>query len=122
IRDRLARAGAHLVPTRGEADMVMEIRSGALSIDESKTLIGIPSLAVPVPTTESLQLPEVALWKRHRQQGVAKLAVTGYATEDGRLTVATGPVYGFSHSTDYVLLLLITWTADDLLPKRKSSD
>lgn len=119
IRDKIARAGGHLVPTRGEADMVVEIRSGALSIDESRTLIGIPSVEVPVPTAENIRLPEFALWKRHRQQGVAKLALTGYATDDGRLTAATGPIYGFSHRTDYVALLLITWTGENLVPPQE---
>ncbi len=49
IRDRLAQNGARLVADRKSADMVVEIRSGAQSIDQNSLLIGLPSINVPIP-------------------------------------------------------------------------
>lgn len=117
IRERLAARGAHLVPERGAGDMVMEIRSGALSMDDRKFLIGIPSFEVPVPlSAEPITFPEIALFKRRTREGVAKMAATAYA-KDGRLHDTTGPQYGFSYQTEWVLLLFIGWKSDDLLPE-----
>src|SRR5690348_16523070 len=51
IRDSLARKGAHLVSDQKTADLVVEIRSGAQSIDQNSLLIGLPSLNLPIPLT-----------------------------------------------------------------------
>ena len=61
IRDELLRRGGRLVRSRDEADAVVEIRAGALSVDEAQTLVGIPSVAVPVPLTGVVDTPELSL-------------------------------------------------------------
>jgi hypothetical protein len=116
IRDRLAREGAHLVADRKSADMVVELRSGAQSIDQNSLLIGLPSLNLPIPLTGQIQTPEIALFKRARQVGVAKVAATGYGANDGTYAVTLGPKYGFSHLTDWTVLFFISWKTQDYLP------
>jgi hypothetical protein len=49
MKDRLLRGGANLVADRGRADAVVEIRAGALSIDDKKLLIGTGGFDIPVP-------------------------------------------------------------------------
>jgi hypothetical protein len=78
MRDRLLRLGAHLMVDRKSADMVVELRSGALSIDQRSFLIGIPSFPVPIPLAGTLEFPEIALYKRVERKGIAKFAATGY--------------------------------------------
>jgi len=48
IRDALSRSGALLVRNETNSDIIVEARSGALSIDASGLLIGMPSAAMPV--------------------------------------------------------------------------
>ncbi|MFG0318145.1 MAG: DUF6655 family protein, partial [Planctomycetota bacterium JB042] len=85
LRARLAGAGARLVAKEEDAATVVEPRSGALSIDDEAFLIGIPSFELPVPFVATpVTTPELALFKRHRRAGIAKLAVAAYAA-DGRL-------------------------------------
>lgn len=120
IRDRLARDGAHIVDDRKTADMVVELRSGAQSIDQNSLLIGIPSLNLPIPLTGQIQTPEIALFKRARQVGVAKLAATGYDAKSGLYAVTLGPDYGFSHLTDWTVLFFFSWKTEDYLPPDKS--
>jgi Family of unknown function (DUF6655) len=116
VRDRLAHDGADLVADRKAADVVVELRSGAQSIDESSTLIGVPSLDVPIPLSGSFKIPEIALFKKARRTAISKLGVTEYKSKDGSYVATIGPDYGFSHATTWTVLLFISWTSNDFLP------
>jgi hypothetical protein len=99
IRDRLLRLGARLTDERRDSELIVEIRSGALSIDERRTIIGIPALAIPVPLAGTLQLPEIALFKRYHRRGVAKFAATVYRADGGALEMSRDPA--LRHIVDY---------------------
>jgi hypothetical protein len=76
VRDALLRDGARLVDDKKKADLIVERRTGGQSIDHNTFLVGIPSFPIPIPFTSNAYFPEIALYKRDRQTGVAKLAVT----------------------------------------------
>ncbi len=117
IRDRLLRSGVRLVDDKKDADMIIEARSGVESIDKHSFLIGIPETSIPVPLSTPLTIPEIALFKRAQMKGVAKAAVTGYDAKTGELKLSSGAAYGYSHDTDWTVLLLISWNSTDLIPK-----
>ena len=119
IRDYLLRRGGQLVPDRGAADTVVEIRAGALSTNSDDMLIGFPSLALPVPLVGNMQTPEMAFVKQSQDQGVAKLGLTAYDAKSGQRAPFSpaGPTYGYSTSERWVILSLIEWTDRDTLPK-----
>jgi hypothetical protein len=120
IRDHLLRKGAAIVADRAKAEAVVEIRAGALSIDESETLFGIPSYDVPIPLASgTLKLPEVALYKRKIRQGVAKIAATSYGTADGRLIDSAEPELGYSYTNESRVLIFFSWQSTDL-PEKES--
>jgi hypothetical protein len=85
LRDRILSRGGNLVAAREAADLVIEPRLGANSVDRKATLFGIPSFPVPIPLAGNLNFPELALFKRDRQQGVIKLALTSYDARTGAL-------------------------------------
>jgi hypothetical protein len=114
VRDRLLREGVRLVPDRGAADAVVELRAGALSIDERAVLLGIPSFELPVPLAGQAKTPELALFKKADRLGLAKLAATTFDARTGALIKPGDPQYGFSHRTLYTVLLLISWTTTDV--------
>lgn len=116
VRERMLKLGGRLTQERGNADVIVEIRAGALSIDEAQFLIGVPGIAIPVPLTGPFELPEVPLFKKDQRIGVAKVAATAYDRETGRLADATGPLYGFSNRTEWAVLLLFSWTTSDIMP------
>ncbi|MEQ9225667.1 MAG: DUF6655 family protein [Parvibaculum sp.] len=116
IRDRFLRRGARLVEKRGQADMIVELRSGALSIDENALIVGIPQMDVPIPLAGSLGLPEIALFKRDRRQGIAKFAAVGYDTKTGELISSSASDFGFSQQTEYDVLFIISWSTSDMMP------
>jgi hypothetical protein len=118
LREQLLRDGGRLVSSRTDADYVVEIRSGALSIDENSVLVGIPQMDIPIPLAgSSFSFPEIALFKKEERKGVAKFAAAGYGAEDGMLADASAPQYGFSHETEWIVLLFISWRTSDLLPE-----
>lgn len=122
LRDRILRHGGNLVAARDQADLVFEPRVGALSTDRKKTLVGIPAIPVPIPLAGEFTLPELALFKRDRRQGVVKLALTSYDAKTGALKKSQEPTYAFSHQTEWVVLLFISWDSNDLMPDPENDD
>lgn len=117
LRERMLKLGASLVADRGAADVVVEIRSGALSMDEEKILVGIPSFDIPIPTTGAITFPEIALFKKAERKGVAKFAGIAYDAKNGTFSDISEPQYGFSRDTRWSLLLFISWETGDYLPE-----
>lgn len=113
VRDRLLRGGLQLVDERRSADAVVELRSGAQSIDHDTVMVGLPSLTIPVPLAGTVNTPEIALFKKDRRNGIAKLAVTAYSPHDGGLAASSGPTYGRSGDTQWTVLLFISWADGD---------
>jgi hypothetical protein len=117
IRDSLLKQGMRLAEDKKGAAMVAEIRSGALSLDQSSTLLGIPEFNIPLPFVASgFTFPEIALYKAEEQKGIAKFALTGYDARTGALEAASEPLYGFSHKIKRTLLIFLSWTENDAVP------
>lgn len=119
MKDRLLRNGAHLVDDKGKADAIVEVRAGALSIDDKQTLVGIDSFDAPIPFAgQAAKIPQIAIYSDKVRQGIAKIAAFGYSTSDGKLIDITGPQFGYSHQYERTLLFFFTWRTSDL-PKEK---
>lgn len=114
VRDQLVKDGAHLVADRASADLVIEIRLGAQSMDQTATLLGIPSLEIPMPLSGGFKIPEVALFKKAQQIGTSKVAMTAYDQKEGTYRFTVGPDLGYSHRVQWTVLLFISWMTDDL--------
>lgn len=120
VRDALSRAGARLVPTLTNSEIVVEPRSGALSIDSGSSLLGIPQIGAPVATTGAVALPEIAIYKSTHQQAIAKLALLAYETKSGERVYSSGTLSGQSYNNEYKLLLgLFDWIRTDIPEKKR---
>lgn len=115
IRDRFLASGARMVDTRDAAEVVVEIRSGALSTDENEALVGIPSFALPIPLAGDLETPELALLKQSSRRGIAKIGFTAHWTSNGALADRSEPVIGISGYDDWKFLGL-GWHEGDVMP------
>jgi hypothetical protein len=119
VRERLLRAGALLTDNRQTADIIVELRTGGQSVDHNSLFVGIPSITVPIPPTFTAPFttPELALFKRDRKTGVAKLEIVAYRRGSGAFTGASGASVGASNHTEYTLLLLFDWIKSNIEPK-----
>jgi hypothetical protein len=113
IRSSLLKQGTHFVTDKKDADTIIEIRAGALSIDKHETLVGVPSFNLPIPLAGQLATPEIAFYKDAEQEGVAKFAATAYDAKDGHFIAEAAPPLGRSHLQKKVILL-VSWTHDDV--------
>jgi len=112
IKDALLRRGMRLMNERSEADAVILPRAGTLSTDEKNTLVGIPSL--PVPLAPGMLIPPLSLYSENHAKGAAKFAASIYDPKTGKLIVSTDPAYGFSQESDGVVLFFFSWRKNDM--------
>jgi hypothetical protein len=113
IRSSLLKKGTLFVADKKDADTIVEIRSGALSIDKHESLVGIPSIDIPIPLAGDFGTPEIALYKTEEQEGVAKFAATAYDAKDGSFLGESTPPLGRSHIKRHVVLF-VSWIEDDV--------
>jgi hypothetical protein len=113
IRSSLLKKGTRFVGDKKDADTIVEIRSGALSIDKHDTLVGIPSVDIPIPLAGNFGTPEIALYKSEEQEGIAKFAATAYDAKDGRFLGESTPPLGRSQIKRQVVLI-VSWIEDDV--------
>jgi len=121
LRNAVSFYGGKLVKADENPDIIVEPRSGGLSINENGFLLGIPAIPLFFLGT-GLETPEVPFFKFERQKGVAKLSVFGYKADDRKLLFSSGVRMGSSRATSYWIFLIGPLTFDNLpkLPKETS--
>lgn len=85
VREQILRAGGTIAPKADDAQVVMEVRSGAIGTDQEDMFLGIPEIQLPVPVPVSL--PEVRIISRRSQKGTAKIGIVAY---DAKTKAALG--------------------------------
>ncbi|MCY2967299.1 MAG: hypothetical protein NT069_27300, partial [Planctomycetota bacterium] len=71
VRHRLLRHGAALVTKPEEAEVILEVRAGAVGTDLSSSFMGMPEITLP----GMLSIPEVKLISRDAQKAAAKIGL-----------------------------------------------
>jgi hypothetical protein len=119
VRDALSRAGARLVGNRTNSEVIVEPRTGALSIDRADSLLGIPTTGLPIPLAGTIPIPEVAIYKSQKQYSTAKIALLAYSNHDGEHVYSSGPLVGRAYAKYYKFLGFFSYTSTDVPEKRK---
>ena len=117
IRAVLSENGAHLTAP-ASADIIVEARSGALGIDSSSSLLGVPSIPIVIPAAGSIKVPDLALYKSEKADSVSKLALLAYEAESGKPVFSTDSLTGNAYFHHYRVLFLLDLNFTDL-PERK---
>jgi hypothetical protein len=117
IRDALSRAGALLEANVKDANVIIEIRAGALSTDSLDTLIGVPNTGLPIPLAGTVSIPELALYKKETQFAYAKIALLAYANQSRAHIFSSGSLAGKSYDK-YHKVLFISWVFTDIPEKQ----
>lgn len=106
IRARLLSTGARITDARDAAEIIVEVRSGAMGIDRTDYVLGIPPLT---PSGSSLSIV-----RRLRQRGYASVAVVAYWRDTGELVSIGGPVIGETFRDDLWIVGSGPRTAGDI--------
>lgn len=117
IRDALSRAGAKLAADEKSADIVVEARAGAYSIDTNSTFFGIPSIPLPIPTTSETPItPAIAFYQKQEQISYAKIALLAYGKDTRAHIYSSGSLDGKSYNSYHSLLFVSWWRSN--IPER----
>jgi hypothetical protein len=121
LRARLLLSGVQLVRTAGDAQIILEVRSGGVGIDRDDSLLGIPPVTLSGGATGITQAgtvpivtPELAIIKSREQRGTASVAFVAYWAESGEVVASSGPFIGRTVRDDTWYLGVGPWTAGDI--------
>ena len=102
IRERALCHGARVVSKAEEAEVVLEIRAGAMGTDNSETFIGTPRIAIP--GLMPVELPEVKFWNWTSHFGTAKIGILAYQPKSGTVIPQGGQAVARSDDTKWYVL------------------
>ncbi|MFT6563231.1 MAG: hypothetical protein ACJAX6_001622 [Limisphaerales bacterium] len=106
LRDLLFSSGVLLVDDVSLAQMVVEVRSGANSLDSATVTAGIAEdQALPNPVTGApVALPELALFKKENNVSVTTMALVAYRTDTREHIFSSGSLLGGAYDRHYQIL------------------
>lgn len=118
LREAVLRSGARIAPGRAQADVVVEVRLGALSIDKMHRVMGIPRLTVPVsPAFTTVTVPELSAYSRTVRKGVAEYNLFAYEAATGRPIALGGRMGGAARIRSHTLFMIFSWGERELQPQ-----
>lgn len=107
LRSHLLKGGVRLADNRKKAQIVLELRCGALGINQYDLLIGIPQFYAGNVTASNntygipLLIPQIAFFKNTKQQGYASVAYVAYWRKTGEIVASSGPFVGSTYRSDW---------------------
>jgi len=103
LRAKLLGSGVRLVDSRDKAEVVLEVRSGGLSVNRVEFLLGVPATAIPSIATSGIPIstPDLSILKSTKQYGWASVAFVAYWKNTGELLAVSGPFVGRTAREDY---------------------
>lgn len=117
IRHALSEAGYGLSDRRDNADVTFEIRAGALSIEQMRRMVGLPSLAVPInENLNVVSIPELSVYSRRDRVGIAEFSGFVYDAKTGAPLGAVAPMIGEFRIRSHKVLMVIAWGQQSLQP------
>jgi hypothetical protein len=119
LRDALSRCGAILADSATNCDVIVEVRSGALAVNESDTMFGIPSCGIPIPLAGTVQTPEIAFYKSTQQRSYAKFALLVLARDSHAHIYSSGPLDGKSYDKHF-RVIFVSWFRTDVPEAEKT--
>ncbi|MGH7940305.1 MAG: DUF6655 family protein [Limisphaerales bacterium] len=120
IRDAFSRAGALMAADTKSADIIVEARSGAYSVDTNYSFFGIPSIPLPIPgTAEEPVTPQLAFYQKESQVSYAKFALLAFDNKNRAHIYSSGALDGKAYN-NYTAILFISWWATDIPERTKS--
>ena len=106
LRDLLFSSGVLVVDDPGQAQMIVEVRSGANSLDSATVTAGIAEdQALPNPVTGApVALPELALFKKENNVSVTTVALVAYHAGTRVHVFSSGTLLGGAYDRHYQIL------------------
>jgi len=112
VRHRVLNSNATIVDKPEKADYVLELRSGGVGTDNRDTFVGLPKLQVPGPVPVSI--PEIRLWSRTQQTGIAKIGIVAIDTKSNQILGQGGTTLAKSDDTNTYVFGVGPWQSGSI--------
>ena len=117
IRSALSEAGYALSPSKQDADAVLELRAGALSLEQMRRVFGVPEMRVPINDSFNVvSIPELSVYSRRDRVGVAEFSAFLYEPKTGAPLGAVLPMTGQFRIRSHKLLMIVAWGQQSVDP------
>lgn len=117
IRGALSEAGYALANSRDQADVIFEIRAGALSLDQMRRVFGVPDMRIPINDSFNIvSLPEMSVYSRRDRVGVAEFSGFVYDARTGAPLGVVDTMTGEFRLRSHKLLMIFSWGQQRLEP------
>ncbi|MBU1324351.1 MAG: hypothetical protein KJ676_03840 [Alphaproteobacteria bacterium] len=117
IRESLSKGGHALARTREEADVIFEIRAGALSLEQMRRVFGVPEMRIPINDSFNVvSLPELSVYSRRDRVGVAEFSGFLYDARTGVPLGVVDPLTGQFRIRSHKLFMIFSWGQQRLDP------
>ena len=109
LRDLLLSSGVLVVDDIAQAEVIVEVRTGANSLDSATVTAGIAEdQALPNPVTGApVALPELAFFKKQNNVSLTKVALVAYHADSREHIFSSGTLLGGAYDRHYQFLGLI---------------
>jgi len=116
LRNLLFSNGVMVVDEIEKAQMIVEVRSGANSLDSATTTLGIAeNQSVPNPISgASVTLPQIALFKEENDVSVIKVALLAYRADSREHVFSSGTLLGDAYDKHIQFIGLLNWRFTDV--------
>ncbi|WP_435994242.1 DUF6655 family protein [Brevundimonas sp. LjRoot202] len=120
IRGALSEAGYALASSKQEADAVLELRAGALSLEQMRRVFGIPEMRIPINDSFNVvSMPELSVYSRRDRIGVAEFSGFLYEPKTGAPLGAVMPMTGEYRLRSHKLLMIVAWGQQSIEPGQR---
>lgn len=117
VRGALSSGGYALSPDKARADAVLELRAGALSLEQMRRVFGLPEMRIPINgSLNVVSLPELSVYSRRDRVGVAEFSGFLYDPENGAPLGAVAPMTGEFRIRSHRLLMIVAWGQQSVQP------
>ena len=105
VRHRVLMQGSQLVAKPEEAEVVLELRSGAVGTNTSNSFLGIPQIQIP----GLFATPEIKFVNRVNQTGLAKIGLVAYDAKTHQVLGDGGVSLAKSNENNWYVLGIGPW-------------
>lgn len=117
LRAAMSAHGLALAQKPDDADVVIEVRKAAMSIDEMNRMIGIPAVTLPnIASLTSFTVPELAVYSRKDRTGIAEFLLFAYDAKSGKPMDIQRQVSGATMIRAHKALLVFSWGKLEVRP------
>jgi hypothetical protein len=117
IRAALSEAGYSLASSKQDAAAVLELRAGALSLEQMRRVFGLPEMRVPINDSFNVvSIPELSVYSRRDRVGVAEFSGFLYEPGTGAPLGAVVPMTGEFRIRSHKLLMIVAWGQQSVEP------